>query len=944
MKERRISGERRRPVHLDRSRDLGAVTPPVEPGAGSAEAGDLCVLGTACPSGTRAARPHKAWHGRGYLPYLDQPESIQFVTFRLSDSVPAEIVAAWKEELALTGREPADDPRCAKLRERIERYSDQGHGACWLRDERIAEQVEKTLLHFDGARYRLLAWVVMPNHVHALLETLPGFPLGGVVHSWKSFSAKQANKLLGRTGPFWMQDYSDRCIRGEEHFVAAIRYIEQNPVKAGLVRSASDWQWGSVSGKDAGETPAFLRDTPFPEYPSPLSNPDRTARASRAGSMESSCAGPVGDYPEEWREALIAYLAPSISRLADRGSTLATWTNDPEKIRSTFARFALPMVWDFAESCPLADTSGGFIQAVEWIARVVEHVQTATGEAPAPNVLRSSATDLKPGSFDLICTDPPYYDAIPYSDLMDFFYVWLRRALYGLSPETDAAFAEPLGPKWDQEENDGELVDQPGRFDSDVAASRTAYEDGMFRVFQNCLKALNENGRLVVVFANKQPSAWETLVSALIRAGFVVDGSWPIRTEMQNKVAGGARLSSSIWLVCKKRPATARPGWDGKVLAEMQEHIVERLRDFWDAGIRGPDFVWAATGPVLEAFSRHPVVRKADRADERLSVAEFLCQVRRMVVGFVVSRLLQREGGATDELDDPATYYLLHRNDFGLGAAPAGACILYALSCNLSDADLAGRLGLLARGTRAAPAETRAMTAGGPEAPEEEGGGAEGNRGRRERGGGARGGGERRLRERGSAQALEPPPRPRSRRAAGGGRRSAADRPRPQADAALEDRRTEPRGRLPGVARALAPRAVRPCRAGPDRAGRGRLGGARHPGIHPEPRPHPRRRHRPPPGIPAVGADHDPSPPGPQLPLPPLRGRPARPLPRPGRPQRQRQEHKEDRYGFHIKSERGLLARSPASSGTRRARRFPEPRTPPATSSTVASEKEPGRY
>ena len=211
----------------------------------------------------RVPRPHKAWHSRGYLPHLDQPELIQFVTFRLSDSVPAEAVAAWKEELALTGREPADDPRRAELRERIEHYSDQGHGACWLRDERIAESIEKALLHFDGARYRLLAWVVMPNHVHALLETLPGFPLGGVVHSWKSFSAKQANELLGRTGSFWMQDYFDRYIRGEEHFVAAIRYIEQNPVKAGLVRSANDWQWGSASGKDMGETPVSRGVVPF---------------------------------------------------------------------------------------------------------------------------------------------------------------------------------------------------------------------------------------------------------------------------------------------------------------------------------------------------------------------------------------------------------------------------------------------------------------------------------------------------------------------------------------------------------------------------------------------------------------------------------------------------------------------------------------------------------
>ena len=144
----------------------------------------------------------------------------------------------------------------------------------------------------------------------------------------------------------------------------------------------------------------------------------------------------------------------------------------------------------------------------------------------------------------------------------------------------------------------------------------------------------------------------------------------------------------------------------------MQENVTERLRDFWDAGIRGPDFVWSATGPALEAFSRFPVVRKADVQGGRLTVAEFLRHVRRMVVGFVVSRLLQGDGGASGELDDLTTYYLLHRNDFGMGSAPAGACILYALSCNLSDADLATRLDLLARGRHAAP--------GGDDADEEE--------------------------------------------------------------------------------------------------------------------------------------------------------------------------------------------------------------------------------
>ena len=413
------------------------------------------------------------------------------------------------------------------------------------------------------------------------------------------------------------------------------------------------------------------------------------------------------------------YLSCTLSKFADYSSALCSWHNSGEKIRNTFARFALPMVWDYCEVNPLADTTGGFKASVEWVARVCEHLHAAAGGAPAPIVLRQSAlespaTATPPSnSFDLICTDPPYYDAIPYSDLMDFFHVWLRRTLHGLSPETDAAFAAPLGPKWNAEAGDGELIDDASRFDGDRHASKRSYENGMAAAFSRFYDALRDDGRLVLVFANKSPDAWETLVSALIRAGFVVVGSWPIQTEMQTRQRSlsSAALSSSIWLVCKKRPAAARHGWDNKVLADMQAQITGRLRDFWDAGIRGPDFVWAATGPALEAFSRHPVVKKADRAGERLTVDEFLRRVRRMVVGFVVSRLLDHRD-ATGELDDPTTYYLLHRNDFRLGAAPAGACILYALSCNVSDADLAGRLDLLARGGRAAAADDDAAEDG----------------------------------------------------------------------------------------------------------------------------------------------------------------------------------------------------------------------------------------
>ena len=415
------------------------------------------------------------------------------------------------------------------------------------------------------------------------------------------------------------------------------------------------------------------------------------------------CPEAMDGVPKDWREAVLAYLSCIVSKLADYSSTLCSWHNSGEKLRNTFARFALPIVWDYCEVNPLSETSGGFAGMAEWVARYLDRAPDAVASAPLPVAQAQSAMNKNAGGFDVICTDPPYYDAIPYSDLMDFFHVWLRRALHGVLPDAGSVFAEPLGPKWDRELNDGELIDDASRFGGDKAVSKRNYEDGMARAFQACREALNANGRLVVVFANKAPDAWETLAAALIRAGFVVDGSWPIRTEMQTRQRSlaSAALASSIWLVCRKREAAARPGWDAAVLAEMRGKVALKLRDFWDAGIRGPDFVWAATGPALEAFSRHPVVKKADEPGATMTVSEFLRAVRRMVVDFVVGRVLTGGGAdAASGLDDVTTYYLLHRGDFGLDEAPAGACILYALSCNLADRDLSDRFDILSRPDR----------------------------------------------------------------------------------------------------------------------------------------------------------------------------------------------------------------------------------------------------
>lgn len=400
-------------------------------------------------------------------------------------------------------------------------------------------------------------------------------------------------------------------------------------------------------------------------------------------------------YTQNWTKSIVAGLTIGMDRIADRQSNVCRWDSTRDNLQGTFTRFALPIIWDYCEGNPFSTATGNYLSNLEWAAECIEHLSFASMGSPTPLVINQSAINDISQSYDAIITDPPYYDAIPYSDLMDFFYIWLKRSLNGLSTEFDAAFAEPLSPKWDHQKNDGELIDDSSRHDGNKGKSKAVYEDGMARAFQGCSNALKPDGKMVVVFANKNPNAWETLVSAIIRAGFVVDGSWPIQTEMTNRTRalGSAALASSVWLVCRKRSETARPGWDNQVLDDMRKNIRDQLREFWDAGIRGPDFVWAATGPAMEAYSRHPVVKKANEPGT-MTVSEFLTHVRRMVVDFVVGRVLsgdkdnEADTAAADRLDEPTAYYLLHRHDFGMDEAPAGACILYAVSCGLSDREL----------------------------------------------------------------------------------------------------------------------------------------------------------------------------------------------------------------------------------------------------------------
>ena len=183
------------------------------------------------------------WHSRGYLPHFDGKEITQAIIFHLADSLPRKIVEKWKEELSNLPPEESDVQR----RCRLESYLDKGYGSAWLKDPRIARLAEETILLFDGQRYYLHAWVIMPNHIHVLITPQKNWRLSTIIQTWKSYTAKQANSILGRTGKFWQEEYFDRFIRDQRHFIAALRYIEANPVKAGLCRNKEEWIFGSAA-------------------------------------------------------------------------------------------------------------------------------------------------------------------------------------------------------------------------------------------------------------------------------------------------------------------------------------------------------------------------------------------------------------------------------------------------------------------------------------------------------------------------------------------------------------------------------------------------------------------------------------------------------------------------------------------------------------------------
>ena len=201
-------------------------------------------------------KTHMFWHSRGYLPHLDVAGELQSLTFRLADAVPVRLIERWRREwegrlcpalsaAGAAGEEP-ERQMIRRLQRAVLKYEDAGHGRCELRDPRCAAVVAEALRFFHGTRYDLLEWCVMPNHVHAVVRQREGHRLPDLVRSWKTFTARKINELLGRSGALWARDYFDRYIRDEGHLADARAYVRNNPVQAGLCDAPEQWPWSSA--------------------------------------------------------------------------------------------------------------------------------------------------------------------------------------------------------------------------------------------------------------------------------------------------------------------------------------------------------------------------------------------------------------------------------------------------------------------------------------------------------------------------------------------------------------------------------------------------------------------------------------------------------------------------------------------------------------------------
>ena len=314
-------------------------------------------------------------------------------------------------------------------------------------------------------------------------------------------------------------------------------------------------------------------------------------------------------------------VAMVVGRCADYGSSGVMWAQKGEFVKSTFARPALPIIWDFTEAILWTDSSGSLEGAINWIAKVVE---AWPGLASPSQLQQADATDhpLPDQAAGVWFTDPPYYDAIPYADLSDFFLVWLKRTLPShplLRDPSDTT--NPLSPKTAEAVQD-ETKHVDGRY-----KDRVWFEETMAKAFAEGRRVLHEDGIGSVVFAHKTTEGWEALLSGMIRGGWTITGSWPIATERPGRLRSqdSAALATSVHLICRPRPGDAPVGDWAYVLRELPRRVGDWMERLQGEGVRGADLVFACIGPALEIFSRHTKVETADGRE--VALAEYLEKV-----------------------------------------------------------------------------------------------------------------------------------------------------------------------------------------------------------------------------------------------------------------------------------------------------------------------------
>lgn len=385
----------------------------------------------------------------------------------------------------------------------------------------------------------------------------------------------------------------------------------------------------------------------------------------------------------DYAKAVGALLATVTDWFLDKSTTLTRWHNSGEKISGTFSRQALPMVWDYAEVNPNSGVGADYSAGLSWTLRVIKNVSEI---GLAGCVVRGSATALpfEPESVSVVATDPPYYDAVPYSDLSDFFYIWLKRMVGAFY---DDAFRTPLTPK------SQELIAYYGSGKRKIQKLPEWYEARMQEAFLEMRRVLNTDGMACIMFAHKTTSAWESVIAGLLRSGLVVTSSWPFHTEMKTRMVArnAAALASSVTLVCRKREQAAGDGlWDD-VRQELRPVAKERLDFFWSQGIRGADFFISAIGPALSIFGKYEHVKKLN--GDEVTVGQFLDEVRGLVTAYALNKIMKTTHTAT--IDPASQFYVIWKWSYGEAKVPADEAFKLAQALGMDTETMWDRTGVL---------------------------------------------------------------------------------------------------------------------------------------------------------------------------------------------------------------------------------------------------------